>query len=42
MKSGAVCGITELLEDLKAEDDEYVLVTLVPKGGTEDVTISEI
>lgn len=42
MKSGAVFGITELLEDLKAEDEEYVLVTLVPKGGTEDVTISEI
>ncbi|PWA80842.1 polyphenol oxidase F protein [Artemisia annua] len=41
MKSGVVFGITELLEDLKAGDDEYVLVTLVPKGGTEDVTISE-
>ncbi|KAI3702735.1 hypothetical protein L6452_28487 [Arctium lappa] len=42
MMSGARFGITELLEDLKAEDDEYVLVSLVPKMGCEDVTISEI
>ena len=26
-------GITDLLEDLKAEDDESVLVTLVPRAG---------
>ncbi|PWA74481.1 polyphenol oxidase F protein [Artemisia annua] len=42
MESGAVFGITELLEDLKSEDDEYVLVSLVPKGGSENVTVSEI
>ncbi|KAI3702724.1 hypothetical protein L6452_28475 [Arctium lappa] len=42
MMSGARFGITELLEDLKDEDDEYVLVSLVPKMGCEDVTISEI
>nr|GFB10035.1 polyphenol oxidase I, chloroplastic-like [Tanacetum cinerariifolium] len=33
MKSGARFGITRLLEDLKAEDDEYVLVTLLPIEG---------
>ncbi|KAI3804874.1 hypothetical protein L1987_26738 [Smallanthus sonchifolius] len=42
MTSGAAFGITELLEDIEAEEDEYVLVTLVPRAGTEDATISEI
>ncbi|GJR78086.1 polyphenol oxidase I, chloroplastic-like protein [Tanacetum coccineum] len=42
MKSGARFGITRLLEDLKAEDDEYVLVTLLPIEGAEDVTVSDI
>ncbi|KAI3877072.1 hypothetical protein MKW92_025823, partial [Papaver armeniacum] len=27
-------GITELLEDLEADDDETIWVTLVPRGGT--------
>ncbi|KAM7503844.1 hypothetical protein LguiB_002748 [Lonicera macranthoides] len=35
-------GLTELLEELEAEDDENVLVTLVPKSGTDDATISGI
>ncbi|KAJ0801521.1 putative catechol oxidase [Helianthus annuus] len=40
--SGASYGITEVLEDLEAEEEEYVLVTLVPRAGTEDATVSEI
>jgi polyphenol oxidase len=39
--SGAVFGITQLLEDVKAEHDDCVLVSLVPRAGS-DVTISEI
>ncbi|GFZ06234.1 hypothetical protein Acr_18g0004040 [Actinidia rufa] len=35
-------GISELLEDLDAEDDEGVLVTLVPKCGSEDVVIGSV
>lgn len=35
-------GITELLEELDAEDDEHVLVTLVPKFGKGHVTIGGI
>ncbi|KAI3755698.1 hypothetical protein L1987_55504 [Smallanthus sonchifolius] len=42
MTSGAAFGITELLEDIEAEADEYVLVTLVPRAGTEDASVSEI
>ncbi|KAI3829524.1 hypothetical protein L1987_03650 [Smallanthus sonchifolius] len=42
MTSGAAFGITELLEDMEAEGDEYVLVTLVPRVGTDDATVSEI
>ncbi|KAJ9560931.1 hypothetical protein OSB04_006091 [Centaurea solstitialis] len=42
MTSGAKFGLNELLEDIKAEDDEYVLVTLEPKEGCEDVTVAEI
>ena len=33
-------GITELLEDLEAEDDEGVVVTFVPRQGSSNVTIS--
>ncbi|KAJ0801508.1 putative catechol oxidase [Helianthus annuus] len=42
MTSGAAFGLTQLLEDLEAENDEYVLVTLVPRAGAEDATISKI
>nr|WGT83876.1 polyphenol oxidase [Lysimachia christinae] len=35
-------GINDLLEDLGAEDDDGVLVTLVPKKGAGDVTIGGI
>ncbi|KAL5576783.1 hypothetical protein UlMin_018482 [Ulmus minor] len=35
-------GITDLLEDVGAEDDESVVVTLVPKNGKGLVTISGI
>ncbi|CAH1450037.1 unnamed protein product [Lactuca virosa] len=42
MTSGARFGLTELLEDIQAEDDEFILVTLVPKVWFDDVTIDEI
>ncbi|GKB84095.1 polyphenol oxidase I, chloroplastic-like protein [Tanacetum coccineum] len=35
-------GLTELLEDLEADDDDNVLVTLVPKSGCEDITLDNI
>lgn len=35
-------GISDLLEDLGAEDDESVVVTLVPRFGTDAVTIGGI
>ncbi|XP_075486175.1 polyphenol oxidase I, chloroplastic-like [Primulina tabacum] len=35
-------GLTELLEDLDAEDDEKVLVSLVPKARGEDISIGGI
>ena len=35
-------AITELLEDLDADDDDNVIVTLVPRAGTDDVTIGGI
>lgn len=35
-------GLTELLEDLDAEDDEKVLVSLVPKAGGKDISIGGI
>ncbi|KAK9267841.1 hypothetical protein L1049_010277 [Liquidambar formosana] len=35
-------GITDLLEDLEAEDDENVVVILVPRYGTEGLTIGGI
>ncbi|KAL7594124.1 hypothetical protein Lser_V15G35015 [Lactuca serriola] len=42
MKSGIRFGLTELLEEMEAEDDEFILVTLVPKVWFEEVTIDEI
>ncbi|KAL4554156.1 hypothetical protein LXL04_039718 [Taraxacum kok-saghyz] len=42
MTSEVRFGLTELLEDMKAEDDEYVLVTLVPRSGRDDLTVAEI
>ncbi|KAK7246550.1 hypothetical protein RIF29_41419 [Crotalaria pallida] len=42
MKTHLRLGITELLEDLEAEDDEHVAVTLVPKFGKGKVTIGGI
>ncbi|KAF5944447.1 hypothetical protein HYC85_018524 [Camellia sinensis] len=38
IRTGLRLGITELLEDLEAEDDESVLVTLVPRYGSDAVT----
>ncbi|KAF6163126.1 hypothetical protein GIB67_024990 [Kingdonia uniflora] len=35
-------GITDLLEELDAEDDDDVVVTIVPRQGTETVTIGGI
>ncbi|KAK4484611.1 hypothetical protein RD792_007200 [Penstemon davidsonii] len=35
-------GLTDLLEDLDVEDDDQILVTLVPKAGGEDITIGGI
>ncbi|XP_073284087.1 polyphenol oxidase I, chloroplastic-like [Primulina huaijiensis] len=35
-------GLTELLEDLGSEDDEKVLVSLVPKDGGDDISIGGI
>ncbi|GKB62124.1 polyphenol oxidase I, chloroplastic-like protein [Tanacetum coccineum] len=42
MMSAVRFGLTELLEDMESEDDESLLVTLVPRAGTDDVSISEI
>ncbi|XP_014517171.1 polyphenol oxidase, chloroplastic-like [Vigna radiata var. radiata] len=42
MKTNLRLGISELLEDLGAEDDEHVLVTLVPKFGKGHVTVGGI
>ncbi|KAJ9690393.1 hypothetical protein PVL29_012841 [Vitis rotundifolia] len=35
-------AINELLDDLGAEDDESVIVTIVPRAGADDVTINGI
>ncbi|KAG8364792.1 hypothetical protein BUALT_Bualt18G0035600 [Buddleja alternifolia] len=35
-------GLTELMEDLDAEDDEKILVSLVPKAGGEIITIGGV
>ncbi|XP_061375585.1 polyphenol oxidase, chloroplastic-like [Gastrolobium bilobum] len=42
MKTNLRLGITELLEDLGAEDDDHLLVTLVPKIGKGHVTVGGI
>ncbi|QCD76719.1 polyphenol oxidase [Vigna unguiculata] len=42
MKTKFMLGISELLEDLDAEDDEYLFVTLVPKMGKGHVTVQGI
>nr|GEV39083.1 polyphenol oxidase I, chloroplastic-like [Tanacetum cinerariifolium] len=36
MTSAVRFGLTELLEDMESEDDESLLVTLVPRAGTDD------
>ncbi|XP_062094883.1 polyphenol oxidase, chloroplastic-like [Humulus lupulus] len=42
LKTCLTLGITDLLEDLDAEDDEHVVVTLVPKLGVGQVSIGSI
>lgn len=42
MRSKIRLGLSELLEDLDAEDDDKILVSLVPKAGGEDITIGGI
>ncbi|XP_023763397.1 polyphenol oxidase, chloroplastic [Lactuca sativa] len=42
LKTRLRLGISELLEDLNAEDDENVLVTLVPKTRGSGISIAEI
>lgn len=42
MSSGATFGLNELLDDVEAESDEYILVTLVPRVGCKDVTVGVI
>ncbi|KAK1424037.1 hypothetical protein QVD17_19348 [Tagetes erecta] len=42
MSSAARFGLNELLEDTNTEGEEYVTVTLVPRIGCDDVTISDI
>ncbi|KAI3702736.1 hypothetical protein L6452_28488 [Arctium lappa] len=40
--SAARFGLTELLEDIEAEDDDSVLVTIVPRAGCHDTIISNM
>ncbi|CAK9185782.1 unnamed protein product, partial [Ilex paraguariensis] len=40
VKTTLKLGLNELLENLEAEDDDSVLVTLVPKFGGNDVTVA--
>ncbi|PWA84341.1 Polyphenol oxidase, central domain-containing protein [Artemisia annua] len=42
MMSAVRFGLTELLEDMESEDDESLVVTLVPRAGTDDASVSEI
>ncbi|KAF6163119.1 hypothetical protein GIB67_024983 [Kingdonia uniflora] len=42
LKTDFKLGITDLMEDLDAEDDDEVVVTIVPRQGTEGVTIGGI
>ncbi|PIM98737.1 Catechol oxidase [Handroanthus impetiginosus] len=42
VKSRIRLALTELLEDLEVEDDDKILVSLVPKAGGEDISIGGI
>nr|XP_043621955.1 polyphenol oxidase I, chloroplastic-like [Erigeron canadensis] len=42
MSSAARFGLDELLDDTNTEGDEYAVVALVPRTGTEDLTIKDI
>ncbi|KAL0443697.1 UNVERIFIED_CONTAM: Polyphenol oxidase I, chloroplastic [Sesamum latifolium] len=42
VKSKIRLGLTELLEDLDVEDDDKILVSLVPRAGGEDITIAPV
>ncbi|KAH6780791.1 hypothetical protein C2S52_012028 [Perilla frutescens var. hirtella] len=42
VKSKIRLGLTELLEDLDVEDDDQILVSIVPRDGGEDVTIGGV
>ncbi|GAB4826922.1 hypothetical protein Ancab_033801 [Ancistrocladus abbreviatus] len=42
MKTKLRLGITDLLEDLGADDDESVVVTLVPRQGSDVVVITDV
>ncbi|XP_057812286.1 polyphenol oxidase I, chloroplastic-like [Salvia miltiorrhiza] len=42
VKSKIRLGLTELLEDLDVEDDDKILVSLVPRAGGEDITIGGV
>nr|CCD61125.1 polyphenol oxidase precursor [Taraxacum officinale] len=42
MKTDELFGITELMEDTKAEGDDFILVTIVPKVGCTGVKITGI
>ncbi|KAK9056866.1 hypothetical protein SSX86_024230 [Deinandra increscens subsp. villosa] len=42
MSSSARFGLTELLEDTNTDGEEYATVTLVPRTGTDDLTVGEI
>ncbi|KAJ9551486.1 hypothetical protein OSB04_015531 [Centaurea solstitialis] len=41
-KTSFKAGLTELLEDLEADDDETILVSLTPRSGGGNVTIEGI
>nr|XP_043629003.1 polyphenol oxidase I, chloroplastic-like [Erigeron canadensis] len=41
-KTSFRAGMTELLDELQADDDDSVLVTLIPRTGCDDVTIDGI
>ncbi|KAG9154912.1 hypothetical protein Leryth_015538 [Lithospermum erythrorhizon] len=40
--SGFKIGLGDILEDLQADDDEYILVTIIPKNAGEKVTIDNV
>jgi len=41
-KTTMVLGITGLLEDLEAEGDDTLVVTLVPRSGGDSVTVANV